>query len=359
MAQMPLFDMFWGGRPLPWKIRGKNGGNKKRHKVSTALSISREEFSSIRVVLRSGRIRHDVPCFKLDPPYAAIPYITNCGISASTFFERVNGWFAELASFVQNEFWFDDRLNQFNHVPHFPHYVTCTVDSVPIHTDTLHDYTFNPKYAGPVWKVTLLTSLLGDIIFPPIGPHLGTMSDSQIWGESGPWKHMEEREVCLSDCAYSGRSRIVAPFWKPHGRTMPGKTKLYNEMHSYYRGRGEHAFALAYPFAIMRHAWNGKEAGGHERLAHRVRVLFGFLSFHLHRRLRYEPFGPWSHFPQSSSSSTPAPVPTSTVQYASAQEHEGAVVDEWDSDHEGPQFLSQRLTRSLTTFCTALGVSPE
>eukprot|EP00667_Euglena_gracilis_P024068 EG_transcript_27469 len=130
-------------------------------------------------------------------------------------------------------------------------------------------------------------------------------------------------------------------------------------MHSYYRGRGEHAFALAYPFAIMRHAWNGKEAGGHERLAHRVRVLFGFLSFHLHRRLRYEPFGPWSHFPQSSSSSTPAPVSTPTVQYASAPEHEGAVVDEWDSDHEGPQFLSQRLTRSLTSFCAALGVSPE
>ena len=74
------------------------------------------------------------------------------------------------------------------------------VDSMPIHTETLHDYTFNPKYGGPVWKVTVLTSFLGDII-------------------------------------------------------------------------------IAYPFALTRHAWNGREAGGHERLAHRLRI--GFLSFHL------------------------------------------------------------------------------
>eukprot|EP00667_Euglena_gracilis_P032871 EG_transcript_51872 len=118
---------------------------------------------------------------------------------------------------------------------------------------------------------------------------------------------------------------------------MPGRTKLYNDIHSYYRGRGEHAFALANPFVLIRHAWNGKEAGGHERLSHRVRVLFAFLSFQLHRCVRYEPFGPWPHFPQSGPSSTTAPTSSprqGCVHLATAPEHEGAVVDEWDSDHE-------------------------
>ena len=227
-------------------------------------------------------------------------------------------------------------------------------------TETLHDYTYNPKYGGAVWKITLLTSLLGDIIFPPIGPDLGTQSDSQIWADKCPWKHMGVQEVCLADCAYSGRAHIVSPFWKPHNRSMPGKTKLYNDLHSYYRGRGEHAFALAYPFAITRHAWNGREAGGHEKLCHRVRVLFAFLSFHLHRRLRYEPFGPWQHFPQGSSSSATAlaPVQDEGGRRAEAPEHSGAVVDEWESD-EDVQVPTQRLTRRLTSFCVSLGVSPE
>lgn len=266
---------------------------------------------------------------------------------------------------MSNEFWFDDRLNPFNHVAHFPHYVTCMVDSMPIHTETLHDYTFNPKYGGPVWKVTLITSLLGDIIFPPIGPDLGTQSDSQIWADKSPWKHMGPQEICLADCAYSGRTHIVAPFWKPQNRSMPGKTKLYNDIHSYYRGRGEHAFALAYPFAITRHPWNGREAGGHEKLCHRVRVLFGFLSFHLHRRIRYEPFGPWQHFPDRSSSSMPAPggnqeAENAQVRLAEAPEHAGAVIDEWESDEEArPLPPIQRLTRTLTQFCSALGVQPE
>ena len=144
-------------------------------------------------------------------------------MAPSTFWEKVNGWFDRLASLVSNEFWWEDRLNEFNHVPHYPHFVTCTVDSMPINTNTLHDYTFNPKYGGPVWKITLLTSLLGDIVFPPIGPDLGTQSDSQIWHDKGPWKSMQDKEVCLSDCAYSGRSHIVAPFWKPHNRFMAPK----------------------------------------------------------------------------------------------------------------------------------------
>jgi hypothetical protein len=125
---------------------------------------------------------------------------------------------------------------------------------------------------------------------------------------------------------------------------------------------------MAYPFAITRHAWNGREAGGHERLCHRVRVLFAFLSFHLHRRIRYEPFGPWAHFPQRSSSSSTASVQDQndevTHREPKAPEHAGAVVDEWASDEdEGPGLTpsipAQRLTRNMASYCASLGVQPE
>ena len=68
-------------------------------------------------------------------------------------------------------------------------------------------------------------------------------------------------------------------------------------------------------------------------------VLFGFLSFHLHRRIRYEGYGPWDHMPQDSTGvaeeqptdSTPAPRVSTTAA------HDGAVTDEWESDEDTPE----------------------
>ena len=70
---------------------------------------------------------------------------------------------------------------------------------------------------------------------------------------------------CIPDFAYSGRPRVVAPFLKPHNKTMPGRTKLYNDIHSCYRGRGEHLFGLTHPFGLMRHSWDGRDATGHAK----------------------------------------------------------------------------------------------
>ena len=113
-------------------------------------------------------------------------------------------------------------------------------------------------------------------------------------------RQRDEAMHCITDFAYSGRPRVVAPFWKPDNKIMPGRTKLYNDIHSYYRGRGEHLFGLTHPFGLMRHSWDGCGATSHAKLLNCMRVLFGFLTVHLHRRIRYEVYGPWDHLPQDS-----------------------------------------------------------
>ena len=56
-----------------------------------------------------------------------------------------------------------ERLSEWNHVPHFPYFVTHYVDSMPIASigGILCDVLFNPKYAGCVYKVTVAIDSLG------------------------------------------------------------------------------------------------------------------------------------------------------------------------------------------------------
>ena len=80
-----------------------------------------------------------------------------------------------------------DRLNPFNHCPHFPFFMTHFTDSMPINSiggissaDLL-----NPKYASHVYKVTVDVDMLGNIIWIcPLAP--GTSADVLIWDGYGP-----------------------------------------------------------------------------------------------------------------------------------------------------------------------------
>ena len=60
-----------------------------------------------------------------------------------------------------------ERLSKWNHVPHFPYFVTHYVDSMPIASTggILCDVLFNPKYAGCVYKVTVAIDILGNIMW--------------------------------------------------------------------------------------------------------------------------------------------------------------------------------------------------
>ena len=68
--------------------------------VFFCAQVDREVFSWVLMVL------------KLDPPYEAVSYITGKDIAASTFWGTVDNLFGKLASFVNGEFWWEDRLTQ-------------------------------------------------------------------------------------------------------------------------------------------------------------------------------------------------------------------------------------------------------
>ena len=81
-----------------------------------------------------------------------------------------------------------ERLSEWNHVPHFPYFVTHYVDSMPIASivGILCDVLFNPKY-GCVYKVTVAIDSLGNIIWLcPLAP--GTSANVLIWDREGPKK---------------------------------------------------------------------------------------------------------------------------------------------------------------------------
>ncbi len=54
------------------------------------------------------------------------------------------------------DIWFQDLYNKFYHVPHFPHYCTLSIDTVPIPVcgGEAGDATYQPKYAEYDCKVT-------------------------------------------------------------------------------------------------------------------------------------------------------------------------------------------------------------
>lgn len=80
--------------------------------------------------------------------------------------------------------------------------VACFSGSIP--------ETFQPKYAGPVFKLQVACDALGRIVFFS-GPHPGSRTDSTLWKRWGP-KTFVGRELGLADGAYSGNFRLVAPF---------------------------------------------------------------------------------------------------------------------------------------------------
>lgn len=75
------------------------------------------------------------------------------------------------------EIHWDDRLNEYNHTPHFPKYITGCVDTFPIRLEKPTNYRarkllYNPKYGTTIVKVEMIVDFLGRIISFS-GPHLG------------------------------------------------------------------------------------------------------------------------------------------------------------------------------------------
>jgi hypothetical protein len=81
-----------------------------------------------------------------------------------------------------------DRLASDNHCFMFPVGVSGIVDCFPIRVQTPRKYAasrylYQPKYGFCVFKVQLVISLKGEIVFASF-PHLGVDHDSKIWKAS-------------------------------------------------------------------------------------------------------------------------------------------------------------------------------
>lgn len=85
---------------------------------------------------------------------------------------------------VVNEIHWDDRLNEFNHIPFYPSNITGIVDTLPIYVQQpvnsiLSHMLYQPKYKNHVYKMQLGVDFLGRIILFS-GPHWGTQYDGDI-----------------------------------------------------------------------------------------------------------------------------------------------------------------------------------
>ena len=73
----------------------------------------------------------------------------------------------EYLNHVVQEIRWADRLNPFNHCPHFPFFMTHFTDSMPISSigGIWSADLWNPKYASHVYKVTVAVKMLGNNIY--------------------------------------------------------------------------------------------------------------------------------------------------------------------------------------------------
>ena len=141
-----------------------------------------------------------------------------------------------LTQVVQEIRW-ADRLNPYNHSPHYPYFMTHLTDSMPISCigGIWSAELWNPKYASHVYNVTVAVDFLGNIVWiRPLAP--GTSADVLIWDGYGPSRTRAEFpdfEVWGHDGAYKGRLHVVAPFV---GRTnLTAWQQCYNDVHVWYR----------------------------------------------------------------------------------------------------------------------------
>ena len=199
------------------------------------------------------------------------------------------------------------RLSPWNHTPHYPFLATHTADAMPLASlgGALSDVLWNPKYASYCWKVLVALDWLGNICWVcPLSP--GTTPDGLIWDAQGPQRSAGDFvnfEVGIHDGAFKGRVGSIIPFV---GRgKLCDRQQEYNDVHGWYRARVEHCFAHLWHWRVFRDVWTG----GHTVLHETVRVLLHTTQFCLNRKQMYQPYGPWTHFPDGLWTDVACPIP--------------------------------------------------
>lgn len=147
----------------------------------------------------------------MEVPYSAPPFVFGTGQGATTFWKNVTTNIDRLACVV-NEIWAHDVHNPFNHCQYYPHWVQFMVDSFPIacFSGATWDTTYQPKYQGHVWKITVGITFLGLICFWS-GPDAGSANDGRLYGETCYWQQFAAQAWGLADGAYGNRPHLAIP----------------------------------------------------------------------------------------------------------------------------------------------------
>ena len=101
--------------------------------------------------------------------------------------------FRNLLNHVVQEMGCVDKLNRFNHCPHFPFFMAHFTDSMPVSSmggNFLADL-WNPKYASHIYKVTVAVDMLGNIVWICPLAH-GISANVLIWDGYGPSRRRGE-----------------------------------------------------------------------------------------------------------------------------------------------------------------------
>ena len=203
----------------------------------------------------------------------------------------------EYLNHVVQEIRWADRLNPFNHCPHFPFFMTHFTDSMPISSigGIWSADLWNPKYVSHVYKVTVAVDMLGNIIWIcPLAP--GTSADALIWDGYGPSRtrgDFFDFEVGGHDGAYKGRIHVIVPFIGRKNGTLTARQQCYNDVHGWYRAHIEQLFARLWHWGPVRNIWRG----GPNELHQSIRILLHFTQFCIQRQVRHPPYGPREHVP--------------------------------------------------------------
>ena len=205
---------------------------------------------------------------------------------------------------VVDEIHWEKRLSKWNHCPLYPYLATAIGDTYPLcsYGGELSDVLYQPKYEEEVFKILLMNDFLGNYVWFG-GICCGVRADARIMKEQGPpSRSLKRGEAHLLDGGFGGRLGSVTPFPKPPKKEMPRWKTKANDGHSFVRARSEHVLTQLHAWGVCRDTYRKY---GHclpdriQKLHWMVRAVVHIQQFLNARNVRYEPHGPWEHFPDA------------------------------------------------------------
>jgi len=199
-----------------------------------------------------------------------------------------------LASVI-NEIDWNSRLSLMNHAYYFPGYVTSMFDTFPVYIDppstwSEAKYYYMGKYKATAVKFLVGLDFIGRIVFFS-GPYLGSSYDGHLFNNFGP--ETLDSEIILGDQHFCTCRNFLTPYRAPNHGNLCTEYLLFNAVLSHYRARIEHINAVLECHSILKETFRGDI----DTIKIAAKILAHTINVEQCRYLKYQPYGPWPHFP--------------------------------------------------------------